>query len=694
MSEPIAVPPATAQAEDVLLGWLRKQVSYGLTLLKQEKAFNEIDQSIRFVNGDQFPIRSKAADKSCDNRLRKILQETVSCLTDVRPIWNYETGDDTYKKQAEILNKLARGWWKNTLADRRLQSTLTWSGVGGSGYASLTFDKQLPGGGDLVLTPYDPRDVIPIDPVFSDSIQDWRGVVLRQRLPQDTLKRMYPLKANKIISSKGSWFGPPIREGGALFNVATSMWDMLTRTPAKNIGELPGVDFMRIFLKDDTMNLGDTPITVGDPTQGESYTVYPLASVMPDNTVVDENKARLYPRGRFIACTPDAILYDGPNPHWHGMFPVVRFTLDPLPWSLLGASIIGDLVPMQNNLNESLRGWADGVSQWIRRGVKADRRAISKAALDELDTRKGGLKVHFNPAMGEGITFIDGPNPAVLDSYLKNIDYLKNEMDELSGMRGINQLAALATAPNEDTIDKYMDVLSPILRNRARSIEVSLSELAEMLKVGFFQYYTAERRMQILGKDGLSLEDFDYDPETLIPSDLPGNSREERAATHHKNFTFSIAPNSFLNVSHTTQKMLMLQLLRANLMDPWTVWDSFDIQGVGPLPAETVPERIVVAKRTGLLQGPTPEAVAAQQQLMLTQIQAQLQEIGQQMFMQNGPGMLPPGGGPPGGAPPPGGVGGGNTGVGPQGGRPPSGEVPPHFEQRDGGARQIVSESQ
>jgi hypothetical protein len=665
---------------------LRKQAAYGLTLLKQEKAFNEQDQAIRFVNGDQFPIRSKAADKTCDNRLRKILQETVSCLTDVRPIWNYETNDEQYKKQAEILNKLARGWWKNSLADRKLQSTLTWSCVGGSGYASLTFDKDLPGGGDLVLTPYDPRDVIPIDPVFGDSIQEWRGVILRQRLPQDTLKKLYPLKAGKIISSKGSWFGPPIREGGALFNVATSMWDMLTRSPAKSIGELPGVDVMKIYLKDDTLNIGNAPITVGDPTKGDSYIVHPLATVLPDQTVVDENKARLYPRGRFIVCTPDAILYDGPNPHWHGLIPIVRFTLDPLPWSLLGASIIGDLVPMQNNLNESIRGWADGVAQWIRRGVKADRRAISKAALDELDTRKGGLKIHFNPAMGEGIEILPGPDPAVLDSYLKNIEYLKGEMDELSGMKGINQLMAMGnSAPSEETIDKYMDVLSPVLRLRARAIEVSLSELAELLKVGFFQYYSAPRRLQMLGKDGLSLEDFDYDPGSLIPSDAEGVTREERAQTHHKNFTFSISQNSFLNVSHTTKKMLDLQLLREQLMDPWTVWNAFDTQGVGPLPAETVPERIVVAKRLGLLQGPTPEMVSAQQNLMLTQIQAQLQQIGMQMFAQNGPGMLPPGGGE--GGPPQ------NAGQGAQGGRPPSGQEVPHFETRDGGTRQIVSES-
>jgi hypothetical protein len=159
---------------------------------------------------------------------------------------------------------------------------------------------------------------------------------------------------------------------------------------------------------------------------------------------------------------------------------------------------------------------------------------------------------------------------------------------------------------------------------------------------------------------------------------------------HHKLFSFTVAPNSWLNVSHSQQKMFMLQLLRANLMDPWTIWDQFDVPDAGPMPAETVPERIVRARELGLMEGPTPELVKAQIEGQLLQMQAQMVQI-QQMLQQGGP----PGGAPPGqmsGAKPPG-AGGKTPGTGAPVGRPPSGQTPPHFEMKDQGTRPVVSES-
>jgi hypothetical protein len=238
--------------------------------------------------------------------------------------------------------------------------------------------------------------------------------------------------------------------------------------------------------------------------------------------------------------------------------------------------------------------------------------------------------------------------------------------------------------PSSETMDKYMEALSPTLRLRARNIEVSLGELAELLKVGFFQYYTAQRRVQILGPDGMTLEDFDYDPGKLVPFEADGKDAPEKAMSHHRNFAFSIAPNSFLNVSHTSQKMMMLQLLRGNLLDPWTAWETMDVANIGQPPAESVPDRIIAARKLGLLPGPTPEMVQAQEAMVLMQAQ---QAIGQMAMMQNTMGQQQAQGAPQaqGGAP--------VNGVGPQGGRPPSGGQAPQFVQKDGGSRTVVSES-
>lgn len=669
----------TKLAEDNLRAWLRQKYGEGMAALKKERAFEQMSDAVRYLEGKQYTTKNKAISTIVTNRLRKLAFETVATMTDVRPIWNYETYVNEFVPQGEILNKLARSWWRNTNADRRLASTLLYSTCGGSGYALLTWNKELHSGdGDLELVPFDPRDVIPIDPVYTDNIQDWRGIILRQRLPVETVKKLFPSKANYIVGKELSWSPVYTDKTGKSEAVISPLWESIDMK--KNLNDIPGVDVMRAYIKDDSLNLTDQPLTMGEGDW--SYTVYPMGGVTPDGTPVTKEMARLYPRGRFILFTPEVILRDIPNPHWHGMFPVVRFTLDPLPWTLLGANMIGDLIPLQDALNQALRGQEDGLRQWVQRSVAADKRSMPKSALDALDTRMGGLKFHYNPAAGEPFKVIDGPDPQVFNLYQSIVEFLKNEIEDVSGMRGVAQLAQMGQMPSADTMEKYMEALSPVLRLRSRSMETSLSQLAHLLKVGFYQWYSAPRRIELLGKDGVSREDFDFDPATMVP--VGDGDRATRAMKHQKLFSFQVAPNSWLNVSHTTQKMFMLQLLRENLMDPWTVWEQFDVPDSGPKPAETVPERITRAKELGLMQGPTPELVEAQLKLQLQQVQMQLLQM-QQMLQQMGapPGTMPPGEGPP---PPP---------EGPPGrpGRPPSGEVPPHFETRDGGTRPIISES-
>ncbi len=671
----VALPNDSDQLERHLLSWLRERANEGRGALLKECAFTDMGNSIRYVEGSIKDPKNatKAISSVSANRVKKAVLEITSALTDVRPIWNYETFNAEFAPQGEILNKLARGWWKNNLIDRRLQSVLTFSAVGGSGYGMVSWNKDLPGGGDFELLPLDPRDVIPIDPIYSDSIQDWRGVIIRQRVPVSAAQQMFPLKSHKLAASTSSWFPQKEIDSGNSTGVVTAVQNLF-RGGDSTSGAKDGVDIMRIFLKDECLHTGAEPRVMGDPGSNWSYIVHPLGTVMPDGRIASEEDAKLYPRGRFIICTPEAILLDTANPYWHGLFPVVRFTLDPLPWSLLGAALVGDLIPLQQSLNESMRGLDDGIAQWVKRGVVADHRTIAAASLQKVDTRKPGLRLPINPSMGDGIKFLDGPT--FPNWYLEYVSFLVGQMDELSGVRGLNQLAQMQAMPSDDAMEKYTDALSPLLRLRARSIELSLGEVAEMLKVGFFQYYDAKRRMQILGPDGLSLQDFDFDPGTLVPEG--DGSREERARKHHKNFTFSIAPNSFLNVSHTTQKMLILQLFRANLLDPWTAWEAFDLPNIGKPPAETIPDRMVEARRIGILPGPTPEELQMQRAMMAAQAQM---AVGQTAMMQQ---MTPQGGGQPQPR---------TSGVGPQGGRPPTGGQPPQIVMKDGGTRAVVSES-
>lgn len=152
---------------------------------------------------------------------------------------------------------------------------------------------------------------------------------------------------------------------------------------------------------------------------------------------------------------------------------------------------------------------------------------------------------------------------------------------------------------------------------------------------------------------------------------------------------------------------MLLQLFRANGIDIYSVWESMDLAGIGPVPAETIPERMVWARKLGLQMGPTPDMVEATQaaqiaqaqgqvmqvQMMMQQMQQQAQMNPQQQGLANAG--LPGAGGPgaPGGPPqaPGGAAGNPHGGTASGGGRPPSGGQPPQMIQK--GNRTVISES-
>jgi hypothetical protein len=183
-------------------------------------------------------------------------------------------------------------------------------------------------------------------------------------------------------------------------------------------------------------------------------------------------------------------------------------------------------------------------------------------------------------------------------------------------------------------------------------VEGFLRSLAEQWKVNTFQFMTAKRRIAILGDAGLSLQDFDYDPGTLVPAMSPMKSSpgqpdpltgmegpptmapdpqyvpeldasrpySERAQHFQKLFVFTVAPNSLLAMNTQEGKMMRFQLARMGYYDFWSLHETLETPNVGTPPAIPLPP----------LTPPTPEEV------MQAQLQAGAAALGVQI-----PGMAP-----------------------------------------------------
>jgi hypothetical protein len=184
--------------------------------------------------------------------------------------------------------------------------------------------------------------------------------------------------------------------------------------------------------------------------------------------------------------------------------------------------------------------------------------------------------------------------------------------------------------------------MTPEVRLEARMLEVFLREVAEMVKVNIFQFQDKEKRVLILGDAGSTLQDFDFDPNSMVPAqEKPEGwtpegkpdpnyspqldkdlSRLERARWFHKLFAFHIAPNSILAIHAQEQQMKYVQLARQGYMDVWSLMEVLDIPNFGapppiPLPDLDSPPDPTTGQPKMVMKVPTTitERLIAQQQL-------------------------------------------------------------------------------
>ena len=604
-------PYATLNYAAGLLQWIDAAVQEGDGILKSEPMYDEMDKAISFIMGDQLdPYRPEGLANIVDNVTKHVILQSVSALTDIHPLFGFKTFNPQFSTQSDVLGKLSMAWWVNTFADLKLADVIRYAAGPGTGYCGVDFDASMHGGaGDIKLTPLDPRDVIPIRPTFEPSLQSWEGVIIRRSKSINELRARYPERIGSLEpdSSPNLMTRTWTRAKSLLSKViGPSTVDVLNQgNPRNQVAKIAACTVFTTYVKDRTLWSGDYPVIMGDPDTSWSYTVYPVGADMPDGKKATRDDARLYPRGRCIISTKKCVLYDGPNPYWHGMFPIAKLQLDPWPWSLLAPGLCHDLMPIQSLINEILNGTVDHIRKVLRPAVKADKKSIPDSLWSRLDTRMPGLKMKTNPAVGQGVEFIkaDPLDPMVGTVF----QWATQEMDRLSGTANLQALTQLQQAPGADSIEKMMEALTPLLRLKGRLLECFLREVGEMVKSNFFQFYNMPRRVALLGEQGLDFSDFDFDPGSLVPSmssqdpnyhpqlDL-AKSRADRAQWHQRNFTFQITPNSLLAISQISRKLLYLQLRRADptLIDRWTLYDVLEIPNAGSPPgnATTITDRV------------------------------------------------------------------------------------------------------
>lgn len=598
-----------------ILGWCNEAIQEGDAFLKAQVGYDKINETIAAVMGQNRDLKTSTLSLTTSNHLGKIAGDLAALMTDVKPFWDFRTYNPRFEKNSEIFGKLSSAWYLQRGIDTRFSEVIKYWEVGATGWAHPFYNEDTE---DLDMSGEDPRDVLPIRPAGNTTLQDGMGVIKRRQRPVNYVRQKFGAKAARVQpDNDGSAVSMNLlntRAGRLLDAVMASPFRRRLfgdDRPARELPRIPTCNLYTMYLADNSENTSSRDRVMGQVTErGEPATNW---------SYIVKPGEKLYPRKRCIVFTRDAILYDGPSIYWHGLFPYCKLTLDPWPWSWLGKAPLWDLLPLQRSLDKFLRIIDDWGEKMARPDLIADKNSTSKAAMDRIDTRRAGLKLQQNPAMGKGIQIVY-PNP-LPDSIFKQIEWTTNEMDNLSGVRDMSQMMRLNQVPSANTIEKAMEAMSPTVRGRSRAIEAFMREFGMMTAYNFAQFCDLPKRLTILGPDGVTREDFDFDPGSMIPDfvhkedfdhrGIPTASalirgpmpRYERAREFLRQFTYHVAPGSLLAASEIEEQMKYLQLARAGWIDIITTLEKLGIPNVGEPPKEagtTILQRLQWQQSVGL----------------------------------------------------------------------------------------------
>jgi len=603
--------PRWGSRDDFVHGWLREATQEGENYLKNQRAWTDIDKSIDIIAGGGMQRMPKAQSKLHMNMLKRDMREIIATLSNIRPMSSYKTDNDNLLKQANILNNLYRAWYLNTFADRSIRRILQYAGAGGLGWASPRWSKDfwVQGRGDIELGWYGPRDIIPIQIGRDHDIQKAYAVTIRDEMPLNQAWAKYPTKADILTPDRGSasWLAKGVRK---VQRFASPVLNIFGQGRGKETEEspFPTVDIFKTYIMDLAYNDTDRPIHMGDGNW--SYDVPPYGSDIPtgvmkkDGTPVTRKAtaedAKMFPLRRLMIWCNNGMLYDDTSTYWHARVPAIPFLLDDWPWDMIGYPLTRDGASIQESATRLLRAIDDSANARLDPPLGYDENMLSRALMERLNPRAGGQRVPINMQMGDGIKELLSSSYYDVPSWIPEfVKQLYEGMHYTLGTRDIQAIAKARQIPAGDSLEKLMELAGPILTDMSRNMEFSMREVGEQVKSLFFQFYDMPRRVQILGKDGVAEEDFDYKPGEMIPSHAPdememiarGDMRQdqasrysniERARRHQNSFYFHITPNSMHQITQLTKKLLLMQLFRAGFpIDPWTIAEGFDIENYG-----------------------------------------------------------------------------------------------------------------
>jgi hypothetical protein len=183
---------------------------------------------------------------------------------------------------------------------------------------------------------------------------------------------------------------------------------------------------------------------------------------------------------------------------------------------------------------------------------------------------------------------------------------LQADLDYVLQTRDIVELGkARALGKGMDQLEALISANGPRVKDMSRGMEKSVVQIANQVKFLVLQYMDTGRLIPYINEAGIS-EVFDYNPSSLVPSHLPGESpltpdgakvdsptpRIQRARWFAQNLQFTLTPHSIHEIHQMTYRLMLLQMRQRGFhIAECDILEANDIPDVKRATGSTTQER-------------------------------------------------------------------------------------------------------
>jgi hypothetical protein len=627
-------PPFEAP-DDIKLGFVRRAIDFGVQWNADHVDQRSVQKAIDILAGKTGGDVSSRWSKLTTGDLKRAVTEIVETLADIRPFWGYNTDAKAFEDHANMMSKVAKAIYLDCFVDRALKDALQMAAATQCGFLHPVYSRSMYGAGEgeFKFMALGQPDILPVQLPRDRDYQ--RAYIVTLAIPfgvaeaharfPDYQQFLTPFAKKKYGRTKGGEDRRSYDQTRWKLHNMDSQLEQYTDVYYTYILDLRinygTLDEQGKPIVDAEGNRVGKELDMGQPGTSWFYQVPYVGQQITrfeDGRSVSrpatEDDCRVYPQRRLMISCDNALMYDGPAFDWHGMVPLVPFYFDKWAWGDAN-SLFDGTYPLQDAIDDLARSIYRVAMSRANPGKVYNVDITTGDKQGKLTSRQAEGLDPFDPGVTWGIDgeikepVLKPPMPEwcynVPEWVFKVIELLQNSIQRQLGLDQIKALEKLKS--NIQDPEKALDAEGPVVMGTSRSMEMGLRDMGNMVKYLILQYLTTPQIMQVVGAEGIPPEVFDYAPDKVIPSHLPGeqtispdgaavpSSADEftRAKTFAKNLKYFITPHS---LHYIAQNKFKLNLLAASgkgvVIDPETMAHAFEIPNWGSIDGATVKEKV------------------------------------------------------------------------------------------------------